>query len=63
MTKDELLHALEPFTGEIEIMIGGRGRWYEVDSTDYSQRFNGDGCLVLNLGAQILLRVLPKDRK
>ncbi len=56
MTKAELIEELEPFTDEVEIMIGSAGRWYEVDHSEYAQRFGGEGCLVLNLGAQILLR-------
>lgn len=60
MTKAELLEALAPFDDELEIMIGSSGRWYEVDHTEYAQRFSGDGCLVLQLGAQILLRVRPR---
>jgi hypothetical protein len=59
VTKEELLRALEPFTSDLEIMIGSRGRWYEVDNAEYATRFSGDGCLVLNLGAQILLRTRP----
>ena len=57
MTKAELLAALEPFSDETEVMIGNHGRWYEIDHHEYAQRFNGYGCFVLTLGAQILLRV------
>lgn len=56
MTKAELIAALQPFTDETEIMIGDKDRWFEVDGHGYSQRFNGEGCFVLDLGARILLR-------
>lgn len=61
MTKAELLEALQPFTDETEVMIGDRGHWYEVDHSEYAQRFNGYGCLVLTLGAKILLRTAPRN--
>lgn len=63
MTKAELTEALQPFTDDIEIMIGSNGHWYEVDHHDYAQRFGGEGCLVLELGAKILLRTRPKAHK
>lgn len=61
MTKIELLEALKPFTDETEVMIGDRGHWYEVDHSEYALRFNGYGCLVLTLGAKILLRAAPRS--
>ena len=59
MTKAQLLEALKPFTDEVEIMIGDNGHWYEVGDRKYAQRFNGEGCLVLMVGAKILLKVKP----
>jgi hypothetical protein len=57
MTKAELLRALEPFTDETEIMIGDRDRWFETQSWQYGQRLNGNGVVIIELGARILLDI------
>lgn len=57
MTKAELLDALLPFTDETEIMIGDRDRWFETCRWQYGRRLNGDGVVIIDLGARILLDV------
>lgn len=60
MTKAELIEALVPFMDETEIMIGDRDRWFETSGWGYATRFDGDGCVVINLGARILLKKAPR---
>ncbi len=63
MTKAELLAALEPFMEETEIMIGDHGGWFETGPTwSYGTRLNGDGVVILQLGARILLKANPFPR-
>ncbi len=60
MTKYELLRYLEPFTDDIEIVVGTGDLCFESDSCEYFLR-NGTGMVAIHQGAQVLIRSRPKS--
>lgn len=51
MTKEELLHALTPFDGELDLVIEHNGSYYEISSLMYSVvQSNGVGVVRIGSG-------------
>ncbi len=63
MTKDQLIQALEPFTGEIQLVIhdAQKGQTFEIDHAHYGLVSDGTGVLVLVRGAQKMWPALRQN--